>query len=368
MSSFLFSYLCFERSKTQPVKNVVIPLDRIVRLEKGNQYSWIPGGGMIIEVFVQGLDRVGHLSFLFLFFLFYLRACSLFSFCLFNSNRRMVWSIILLCSFLVNPSLMRDWRAHTHTIFFTFLPLHRDAHTHTNPQGLHFRRYHESRRRFQRHPRGGRRARLCLAWRQIGLVLIKTLQWWRWFVSVAALFSFLFLLVYLVAAKASFVSYFYSLSFQYTVHSCMYIVAGVNTFLQSSVKSGGYHVERSPIRKLFLKQEKRNANILQSWRVVLNVWKCVNAAEFDLLVFTLLVVVQWPKRADGGRIDFLKKYFFLFHLLLARLWWVFSLLKADYACKYILYIILPLLLLPKDSGFRFVCHSFTLSLICLRNG
>jgi hypothetical protein len=37
---------------------VVIPLDRIVRLEKGNQYSWIPGGGMIIEVFVQGLDRV----------------------------------------------------------------------------------------------------------------------------------------------------------------------------------------------------------------------------------------------------------------------------------------------------------------------
>ena len=54
----LFSYLCFERSKTQPGKNVVIPLDRIVRLEKGNQYSWIPGGGMIIEVFVQGLDRV----------------------------------------------------------------------------------------------------------------------------------------------------------------------------------------------------------------------------------------------------------------------------------------------------------------------
>lgn len=37
---------------------MVIPLDRIVRLEKGNQYSWIPGGGMIIEVFVQGLDRV----------------------------------------------------------------------------------------------------------------------------------------------------------------------------------------------------------------------------------------------------------------------------------------------------------------------
>ncbi|XP_046463501.1 GRAM domain-containing protein 4-like isoform X1 [Daphnia pulex] len=51
------SYLCFERSKTQPGKNVVIPLDRIIRLEKGNQYSWIPGGGMIIEVFVQGLDR-----------------------------------------------------------------------------------------------------------------------------------------------------------------------------------------------------------------------------------------------------------------------------------------------------------------------
>lgn len=55
---YFISYLCFERSKTQPGKNVVIPLDRIIRLEKGNQYSWIPGGGMIIEVFVQGLDRV----------------------------------------------------------------------------------------------------------------------------------------------------------------------------------------------------------------------------------------------------------------------------------------------------------------------
>ena len=130
MSSFLFSYLCFERSKTQPVKNVVIPLDRIVRLEKGNQYSWIPGGGMIIEVFVQGLDRVGHLSFLFLFFLFYLRACSLFSFCLFNSNRRMVWSIILLCSFLVNPSLMRDWRGtHTYYILHLSSVASRRAHT-----------------------------------------------------------------------------------------------------------------------------------------------------------------------------------------------------------------------------------------------
>lgn len=51
------NYLCFERSKSHPEKNVVIPLDRIVRLEKGNQYSWIPGGGMIIEVFTQGLDR-----------------------------------------------------------------------------------------------------------------------------------------------------------------------------------------------------------------------------------------------------------------------------------------------------------------------
>jgi len=51
------NYLCFERSKTHPEKNVVVPLDRIVRLEKGNQYSWIPGGGMIIEVFIQGLDR-----------------------------------------------------------------------------------------------------------------------------------------------------------------------------------------------------------------------------------------------------------------------------------------------------------------------
>ena len=59
---YLLSYLCFERSKTQPGKNVVIPLDRITRLEKGNQYTWIPGGGMIIEVFVQGLDRVGSLK------------------------------------------------------------------------------------------------------------------------------------------------------------------------------------------------------------------------------------------------------------------------------------------------------------------
>ena len=55
---YLRSYLCFERSKTHPAKNIVIPLDRIVRLEKGNQYAWIPGGGMIIEVFIQGLDRV----------------------------------------------------------------------------------------------------------------------------------------------------------------------------------------------------------------------------------------------------------------------------------------------------------------------
>jgi len=51
------NYLCFERSKSHPEKNVVIPLDRIIRLEKGNQYTWIPGGGMIIEVFAQGIDR-----------------------------------------------------------------------------------------------------------------------------------------------------------------------------------------------------------------------------------------------------------------------------------------------------------------------
>ena len=65
------SYLCFERSKTHPEKNVVVPLDRIVRLEKGNQYSWIPGGGMIIEVFIQGLDRVTSLFFfLFIYSIF----------------------------------------------------------------------------------------------------------------------------------------------------------------------------------------------------------------------------------------------------------------------------------------------------------
>lgn len=55
---WFYSYLCFERSKTQAGKNIVIPLERIRGIEKGNQYAWIPGGGMIIEVFVHGLDRV----------------------------------------------------------------------------------------------------------------------------------------------------------------------------------------------------------------------------------------------------------------------------------------------------------------------
>lgn len=53
-----FSYLCFERSKTHPEKNIAIPLEKIERIEKSSQSSWMPGGGMIVEVIVQGCDRV----------------------------------------------------------------------------------------------------------------------------------------------------------------------------------------------------------------------------------------------------------------------------------------------------------------------
>lgn len=52
------SYLCFERSKTHPEKNITIPLEKIERIEKGSQSSWIPGGGMLIEVIVHGYERV----------------------------------------------------------------------------------------------------------------------------------------------------------------------------------------------------------------------------------------------------------------------------------------------------------------------
>lgn len=36
----------------------MIPLEKIERIEKSTQSSWIPGGGMLIEVIVEGYDRV----------------------------------------------------------------------------------------------------------------------------------------------------------------------------------------------------------------------------------------------------------------------------------------------------------------------
>lgn len=111
------SYLCFERSKTQPGKNVVIPLDRIVRLEKGNQYSWIPGGGMIIEVFVQGLDRVGS-SIISSFFFF----CQYFSQVLFFLYSR---TDGLIDNFFVFSSGTLFYARLTHTRNIPhFLPFH----------------------------------------------------------------------------------------------------------------------------------------------------------------------------------------------------------------------------------------------------
>ncbi|XP_025106829.1 GRAM domain-containing protein 4-like isoform X2 [Pomacea canaliculata] len=52
------SFLCFERTKAPSVKNIVIPLSDITRLEKAKPYAWIPGGGMAIEVTVTGSDKV----------------------------------------------------------------------------------------------------------------------------------------------------------------------------------------------------------------------------------------------------------------------------------------------------------------------
>ncbi|KAK3733161.1 hypothetical protein RRG08_046084 [Elysia crispata] len=51
------SFLCFERTKVPSPKNIVIPLTDIVRLEKAKPYSWIPGGGMAIEIAVVGTDK-----------------------------------------------------------------------------------------------------------------------------------------------------------------------------------------------------------------------------------------------------------------------------------------------------------------------
>ncbi|XP_064633262.1 GRAM domain-containing protein 4-like isoform X2 [Lineus longissimus] len=51
------SFLCFERSKTQTPKNLVIPLTDIIKIEKAKPYSWMPGGGMALEIHVGGIDK-----------------------------------------------------------------------------------------------------------------------------------------------------------------------------------------------------------------------------------------------------------------------------------------------------------------------
>lgn len=51
------SFLCFERTKAPSPKNIVVPLTDITRLEKAKPYSWMPGGGMAIEVAVAGSDK-----------------------------------------------------------------------------------------------------------------------------------------------------------------------------------------------------------------------------------------------------------------------------------------------------------------------
>lgn len=47
------SFLCFERSKSHSAKNLRLPLKE-ARVEKANSYPWIPGGGMAMEVSVDG--------------------------------------------------------------------------------------------------------------------------------------------------------------------------------------------------------------------------------------------------------------------------------------------------------------------------
>ncbi|XP_012935583.1 GRAM domain-containing protein 4 isoform X2 [Aplysia californica] len=51
------SFLCFERTKVPSPKNIVIPLADIARLEKARPYSWMPGGGMAIEIVVVGNEK-----------------------------------------------------------------------------------------------------------------------------------------------------------------------------------------------------------------------------------------------------------------------------------------------------------------------
>ncbi|XP_041349923.1 GRAM domain-containing protein 4-like isoform X2 [Gigantopelta aegis] len=51
------SFLCFEKTKSPSPTNIVIPLSDITKLEKAKPYSWMPGGGMAIEIAVQGSDK-----------------------------------------------------------------------------------------------------------------------------------------------------------------------------------------------------------------------------------------------------------------------------------------------------------------------
>ncbi|XP_076331829.1 GRAM domain-containing protein 4-like isoform X1 [Tachypleus tridentatus] len=51
------SFLCFERSRTPNVKNLVLPLKNIVRFEKAKPYPWIPGGGMALEVTMEKPEK-----------------------------------------------------------------------------------------------------------------------------------------------------------------------------------------------------------------------------------------------------------------------------------------------------------------------
>ncbi|KAF2358315.1 GRAM domain, partial [Trinorchestia longiramus] len=44
------SFLCFERSRSIRTKNITLPLINVAQVVKAESYSWIPGGGMAIEV------------------------------------------------------------------------------------------------------------------------------------------------------------------------------------------------------------------------------------------------------------------------------------------------------------------------------
>ncbi|XP_074645766.1 GRAM domain-containing protein 4-like isoform X2 [Tubulanus polymorphus] len=51
------SFICFERSKSANPKNLVIPLTDIIKIDKAKPYSWMPGGGMALELKVNGLEK-----------------------------------------------------------------------------------------------------------------------------------------------------------------------------------------------------------------------------------------------------------------------------------------------------------------------